>query len=106
MLMRANGEVFACTCFGHVFSLGKFPENSIEELIKIANNIPAFRRIHQEGLLGLLDYVEKNEKPNFGNTLVPGTMTACQLCGLINGARKPRLVNINKNVSSKSIGTP
>jgi MoaA/NifB/PqqE/SkfB family radical SAM enzyme len=94
MLMRANGEVFACTCFGHVYSLGKYPENSIEDLIKIANKIPAFRRIHQDGLLGLLDYIEEHQKPGFGETLVPGSMTACQLCGIMNGVRKAEFVQI------------
>lgn len=98
MLMRANGEVFACTCFGHVFLLGKYPENSLEELIKIANGIPAFKRIYQDGLLGLLDFVEE-QRPGLGQALVPANMTTCQLCGIINGVRSSEMIQINATIS-------
>lgn len=102
LLLRATGQVFACSCFGHVFDLGYFPENSLSELIEKANEIQNFQMIHQHGVLGLLQSIENMEDSSIGDQLIPSTMTVCQMCGIINRKRgvPDGLVSISRHTSS------
>jgi MoaA/NifB/PqqE/SkfB family radical SAM enzyme len=100
ILVRATGEVYACSCFGHVFLLGSYPKTSLFSLVKQANEIPNFKTIYHDGVLGLLKKID-NERPGLGDIKVPTTTTMCQMCGIINGNRNPPSTSIYTTINSR-----
>lgn len=88
MLIRADGQVYTCTCFGHVFKVGNVLKNSLIELINNANQLPLFKLIHEKGLLGYLEYAQ-TIIPEIGLRKIPSTAMICQACGIIRQSLNP-----------------
>jgi len=95
ILVRANGDVYTCSCFGHVFDLGNIREHSLEALIQKANENQLFSLIQQKGLLGFLEEAEKTD-PKLGQREVPLTTSVCQACKILKGVaeRGKKLENL------------
>lgn len=82
ILIRANGEVFACSCFGHVFNLGNIRKHSLMQLIEYANSLELLKMIRYEGLLGYLEYARKFDPDIITREIAP-TTTICKICGTL-----------------------
>ena len=82
MLLRADGGVYSCSCFGHVFYLGSILEASFDELLDRANNNLIFKKVATEGIIALLEYAQI-ENPRLGEKLIPASATRCQICKII-----------------------
>ena len=85
MLLRADGSVYACSCFGHVFYLGSVYEASFFSLVQRANKNEAFKCIGEQGLTKLLQIVEEKYSA-FGDRVIPTSSTRCQICKMIKSA--------------------
>ena len=82
ILLRANGDVYTCSRFGHVFKLGNINHHNLYELLETANQNKLFKLIHDKHLTGLLKEAEKYDS-SIGNMLLPITVTTCQMCKIL-----------------------
>ena len=85
MLLRANGDVYSCMGFTHVFRLGNMYENSFAQILENANNNRQLRAVFSGGLPQLLDYAKKLD-PDIGNRLVSVLNGPCNICKVLSAS--------------------
>lgn len=79
MLLRANGDVYACTCFWHVHKAGNVMENSLDEIIERLNQDKTFEILVTWGLKRLYEEV-KAKDPTVEEMKLNDTAGACDVC--------------------------
>ncbi|HAR64141.1 MAG: hypothetical protein DKM50_05430 [Candidatus Margulisiibacteriota bacterium] len=79
MLVRANGDVYACSGFCHVFLLGNIHTQSLLEILEYANALPELKAVFTSGLEGLLDYT-LHRYPQVAEEVLSISFGPCNLC--------------------------
>jgi MoaA/NifB/PqqE/SkfB family radical SAM enzyme len=90
LLVRASGDTYSCSCFGHVFKIGNIRNESLLTLITRANHEPLFKMIGEQGLISYLDHAEQ-QAPGVSKKLMPVSSSPCQICRTVKQSieRKP-----------------
>jgi cyanophycin synthetase len=84
MLIRANGDVYSCPSFAHVFKLGNVKKDSLKQLLRKANENEIYRLIHEEGLCGLLKQAEHYDGAIKRKKIAASTSSChCQICKIL-----------------------
>ena len=82
ILLRATGDVYACTCFAHVFRLGNILQDSLETILIRADESELFTILREGGIKALLEETEKKD-PNIASKEVPYTIGRCGVCKIL-----------------------
>ena len=81
-MIRANGDTYACGCFGYVFKLGNIHNESLEVICKKGNAHPGLAAMLRHGLAARFEKL-KRRRPGIEGELLPERLSACQLCGVL-----------------------
>jgi len=94
-IVKANGDLYTCGCFGYGFLAGNIKDKNLFDLIQAANKIEQYYTINKYGVAGAH---ERNLFPNSSkmkSQKVPINMRMCNLCGVLGGSiGVERLVSI------------
>lgn len=82
LLLRATGDVYACSCFAHVLKLGNVKEDTLETMLQRADDNKLFAVLREGGLGALLKEAEKKD-PEIASREVPCTLGRCGVCKLL-----------------------
>lgn len=82
LFVRANGDVFTCSGFSHVFLLGNINKEAIGNMFQKANKDLAMSTVFDGGLRKLLKEAEKNN-PGIGNRMISISNGPCDICRIL-----------------------
>jgi D-alanine-D-alanine ligase-like ATP-grasp enzyme len=87
ILIKANWDVYSCTCFSQVFLVWNIKNNTIHEIIEKVNNHEIIKIISEKWLMWFLEYAEEFS-PWIWNKKIPNNLTQCNVCRIIKDAVK------------------
>lgn len=82
ILIRANGDVYSCACFSHVFLIWNIKNDSLKNIIENTNKNDVIKLISNKWLIWLLDYAEKI-LPWIWDKKIPTNITHCNICKIL-----------------------
>jgi MoaA/NifB/PqqE/SkfB family radical SAM enzyme len=82
ILLRADGSVYSCYGFGHVYNLGNIKEEKLKSMLKKASENISLKTVFKSGLSGLLKLAERYQK-DIGNKKISISYGPCDICRLL-----------------------
>ena len=83
ILVRADGSVYSCYGFGHVYNLGNIKKESLKKILQKINSNIALKTVLQSGLMGLLELANKY-RPRIGQERISDSYGPCDICQYLN----------------------
>lgn len=87
LLVRADGGVYACSCFGHAGLSGNIYRDQAFDIIAKINGDSLLKTVSDTGLPGLFSVLKK-ANPGIEQTLVPGSFSICKVCKVLREPEK------------------
>ncbi len=88
ILVRADGRLYPCSCFGFARSPGSVAARGLRALLEEVNGDDLFRKVELGGLQALFREAESRD-PEIANLVVPKTSTICKVCKAIREPNAP-----------------
>lgn len=82
LFIRANGDVFTCSGFSHVFLLGNIYKETIKNMLQKANKDLAIKAVFNGGLKKILKLAEVYN-PQIGNQKLSISYGPCDICRIL-----------------------
>ena len=82
ILIRADGSVYSCYGFSHVYNLGNIKSEKLKDILNKINDNPALVMVLRSGLKGLLRGAEKL-KPGISQNTISISYGLCNICQLL-----------------------
>jgi sulfatase maturation enzyme AslB (radical SAM superfamily) len=82
MLLRADGSVYTCYGFAHVYRLGSSKQDSFKSMLLKANNDLIIETLFEKGLMGLLKLARKYRQ-GIENKKISISYGPCNICKLL-----------------------
>jgi hypothetical protein len=93
ILVRTDGTMYPCSCFGHVAAKGNVREDSMRTLLERTNEDRWLEIVESGGLRALLEAAAK-ERPEVLDQRVPAGVTVCKVCKAIREPEEPLFVRL------------
>lgn len=82
LLVRANGDAYSCSCFWHNFKLWNIKNDSLENIIKNANENDIIQIIENKGVIWLYNLIKEKDR-SVENIEVDENISICDICKIL-----------------------
>lgn len=82
ILLRADGTIFSCTGYSHLYKLGNIRSEKLEDMLTIANEDKVLKKLFKHGLKGLLNLAERVDS-KIGERKISISSGPCDICRIL-----------------------